>query len=443
MKLILRIFNIVIMAISLIATVFLFASPSFSFNSKIVLDIDSFSQFVPENEFTRDLDFVDLLGTDSIQVRIKFSLYPDGVSKIMNGDREIINDEILAKNIDEIVGIIHEPVDLITELAIRNFLETVITNEITFAVDEARQKYDPDGVGSSTQEIMDEVGMDEAYFHNFAYALYDSANKEDATTDSVGEDLYEQIDSALATAEESGMVDTSSFTDEKKEDLKTYFVSVLHDMNLIEEDGVHIRPIGMISYIYMIDFLKQALDGKVEASVLAQKSDENIPEYSDRLLNTYVITMMPEIVYQIVGYISLGLFIGLFVFAGVWALLFVITLLRTFTKKPWTVFGFWFWPIGSLQLVLGLGLTMLGKVILPSYNVLGMLQIPIELPIKTIILAPRTYALVPSLLFLGVMILAIVYGIFKRVVKHQVKEEEYDEKFDDDEDDENEEDDDK
>lgn len=436
MKLVLRIFNIAIMLLSLVATVFLFASPSFSFNSNIALDINSFSQFVPDNEFTHDLNFVDLLGTDTIQVRVKFSLDAGGVSKIMNGDREIINKEILEKNVDEIVGILHEPVDLITELTIRNFLKTVITNEITYAVDEARAKYDPDGVGSSTEEIMNEVGMDEAYFDAFTYSLYNSANQEGSTTDTVGEALYSEIDEALAKAEESGMVDTSSFTDEKKEDLKTYFVSVLNDMNLIEDDGVTIRPIGLISYIYMIDFLSQQLDGKVAPSELERQPGESLQDQSNRVLNLYILTMMPEMVYQVIGYVSLGLFIGLFVFAGVWALLFVITLLRTLTKKPWTIFGFWFWPIGSLQLILGIGLTYFGKVVLRNMQSQILAQIPMELPIQSVVLAPRTYALVPSLIFMGIVVLSIVYRIIKAVVKHQVRQEEYEEE--DEEDDENE-----
>ena len=437
MKLVLRIFNIVIMALSLIATVVLFVTPAFSFNSNVSLDVSTFSQFVPDNEFTHDLDFVELLGTDTIQVRVKFSLDYGGVTKTMNGDHEIINNDILAKNVDEIIGIIHEPVDLITELAIRNFLKTVVTQEITFAVDDARNKYaaqygEPE---SSTEEIMDEVGMNEAYFDNFSYVLYNSANSEGATTDSVETVLYEQIDSALAIAEDSGMVDTTSFSEAKKADLKEYFISVLGDMNLVEDDGYHIRPIGMISYYYMIDYLKGELDGKIPNSELAQKSGENIPDYSNRLLNEFIITMMPNTVYQVVGYICLGIFIGIFIFAIAWGLLFVITLLKTLTRKPWTVFGFWFWPLGSLQLFLGLGLTVFGKFILPKIDVLSNFKFPIQLPIKSIILAPRTFALIPSIIFLLVAVIAIVYFFFKRAVKHQVREEDYEDQFEDDEDD--------
>ena len=423
MKLVLRVLNIVIMALAVTASVFLFASPAFTFNSRICLNIDSFSQFVPENDFTRDLNFVDLLGTDEIQVRLKFNLSAGGVSKIMNGDRDIINNEFVSSNVEEIVDILDEPVKLITELTIRNFLFTVIKDQITSEVDKARQQAIDSGltVTSTTQEIMDEVGIDDAYFNDFTYAMYSAADIEGATTDSVGDVLFEQIDTALAKAEESGMVDTSSFSEETKTSINSYFVSVMHDMNLIEADGTTLKPISLISYIYMTDFIKDQLVGKVTTAELERQTGETIPTYGRRLLSLYVLSMMPDMVYQIIGYVSLGLFIGLFVFAAVWGLLFVITLLKTLTKKPWTFFGFWFWPIGALQLLLGLGLTVFGKFLLPSFNILSM--VPVELPIKSIVIAPRTYALAPSLIFIATAAVAVVYAICAKIAKSQYRDQ--------------------
>ena len=423
MKLVLRVLNIVIMALAVTASVFLFASPAFTFNSRICLNIDSFSQFVPENDFSRDLNFVDLLGTDEIQVRLKFNLSAGGVSKIMNGDREIINNEFVSSNVEEIVDILDEPVKLITELTIRNFLFTVIKDQITSEVDKARQQAIDSGltVTSTTQEIMDEVGIDDAYFNDFTYAMYSAADIEGATTDSVGDVLFEQIDTALAKAEESGMVDTSSFSEETKTSINSYFVNVMHDMNLIEADGTTLKPISLISYIYMTDFIKDQLVGKVTTAELERQTGETIPTYGRRLLSLYVLSMMPDLVYQIIGYVSLGLFIGLFVFAAVWGLLFVITLLKTLTKKPWTFFGFWFWPIGALQLLLGLGLTVFGKFLLPSFNILSM--VPVELPIKSIVIAPRTYALAPSLIFIATAAVAVVYAICAKIAKSQYRDQ--------------------
>ena len=83
------------------------------------------------------------------------------------------------------------------------------------------------------------------------------------------------------------------------------------------------------------------------------------------------------------------------------------------------MFGPWFWIVGSLQLVLGLGLTIVGKVILPRVKMnFG------QIPLKSFLIAPRTYALVPSILFLICIGLAIAYVILKSIAKKQDRAEE-------------------
>ena len=82
------------------------------------------------------------------------------------------------------------------------------------------------------------------------------------------------------------------------------------------------------------------------------------------------------------------------------------------------MFGPWFWIIGALQLVLGLGLTIFGKVIFPTLN------IPYgSLPINTVQFAPRTYALIPSILFIAAIVLGIVYAFIKHAAKKEYQQE--------------------
>ena len=164
MKLIVRILNFVIMGLSLAAAVLLFAMPAFSFNSNIALDVQKLSSFVPETQYTKDIDIVNSLGTDEIQVAIKFSLNLGGVAKSMGGNRQTINDSIVSKNVDDIVTTMHEPVDLITDYSIRSIIKSTIKDEITKQIDAAKT-----GSGSTAQEIMDESGIDDKYFTNFAF----------------------------------------------------------------------------------------------------------------------------------------------------------------------------------------------------------------------------------------------------------------------------------
>ena len=424
MKTVLRIFNIVIMAIAALATIFLFVSPTISFNSKVSVDIATFSEFVPSTPYTEDLDIVSLLGTDTIEVGVKFRLNVGDTNKVMNKDRDFVNDGMIGPNVNDIVDILHDPVNLITEYYVRTFLKGLIKDEITQQIDNARQKYG--ATDSTAEEIMEEVGMDDEYFDNFTFAMYRAADEEDATVDSITEVLYEQIDDALAKAEQTGVVDTSGYTEDSKAGLKEDVVSNLETMELVNEDGT-VKRISLMAFNYLANYLKEQLDGKVDPSELVMKEDEDDFAFSTRLLRVFLYNQIPDDVYDVMGYVALALFICMFVFAANWVLLILITLFRTLlSKKPWTIFGPWFWFLGGLQIILGFTITYLGKVVLPSYDIASVMA-AVHIPIRGILLAPRTFALVPSIFYMICVPLAIVYGFFKRRVRRQIRQEKEDE----------------
>ena len=420
MKLVLRIFNIFILAIAAAATVCLFVFPTFTFHSNIALDVNTFSQFVPSVAgYTDNIDIAYLIGTDTIQVGINFELTIGDTTKVMNGNRDVINNQLISKNVDDIVQTLHEPVDLITDYTIRSAIQTIITNEVTTQIqniiNENSLSYTPD-------EIKSEVGMDDAYFKDLSYLLYDSANENGATVDSVTNVLFDQIDEALAEIDYAmADFDKSSFSESSKTEIKNNLTSVLGEFQLINSDET-LKKIGDISYIYLSDFLKTELSSRVaDPAELEQRTDETTPAYADRLLGLYVLNQTPDMAYQIIGYVALGLIIGLFVFAALWVILFTITLIKTFSKnKPWTMFGPWFWVFGSLQIILGIGLLVFGKFVLPNINlnVTG-------LPLKRLVLAPRTAALIPSMIFIACIFIGIAYAVLRGIAKRQYKNEQY------------------
>ena len=414
MKIAIRILNVIIMAISVVAGIFLFMPPAFSFNSKVTINVETFSQFVPETEYSKDIDIPTLLGTDSIYVGLRFKLDAKGIYDMKDGDKEKINDSLIAENLKEMIGILHEPVDLITDFTIRATIKRLVQEQITTNVDQAVQTYNSkSGSNSKTEDVMEEVGINDAYFTNFSNSLYNAANSDGATVDYVNEVLLDQVNEALSRAEKSGAADVSSFGDEQKQALSDSFLSIFTSLNLVEEDGVHLKKISSIAYIYLADYLKGELKSSHDEATLERQSGENDETYADRLLELFVINKMPDIFYQIVGYVSLGLFIGLFVFAGVWAILLLITLIKTFTKKPWTIFGFWFWIVGIVELIVGFGLTVITRIVLSKFVDVSKLG----LPIKQVLVSIKTYALVPSILFVVMIVLGIVYAFFRRACK--------------------------
>ena len=413
MKIAIRVLNIIIMAISVAAGIFLFMPPAFSFNSKVTINVATFSQFVPETEYSKDIDIPTLLGTDSIYVGVRFQLDVAGIADMKDGDKEKINDKLIAENLEEMIWLLHEPIDLITDFTIRANIKRLISEQVYANVDQAVQTYNQKaGLDNKTEDIMEDVGINDAYFTNFSNALYDAANADGATIDSTNEVLLDQINEALIRAESSGAADTSSFGDSQKEAMTESLKGVFQSLNLIEDDGVHLKKISAIAYMYLADYLKGQLKESYDEATLERKSGEKDEAYADRLLELFVKDKMPDLFYKIVGYVSLGLFIGLFVFAGVWAILLVITLLKTFTKKPWTIFGFWFWIVGVVELVVGFGLTAITKLVLSKFDVSQF-----GLPIKEVLISIKTYALVPSILFAVMIVVGIVYAFIRNAAK--------------------------
>ena len=119
-------------------------------------------------------------------------------------------------------------------------------------------------------------------------------------------------------------------------------------------------------------------------------------------------------VYKIIGYVCLGVFIGLFVFAGVWLAFAAFEVLHFFfpTKKH-RLFKVLFLPLftllGLLQIGLGFVLTGVCKYVLPEKLDLA----SFNLPVKEAIIVPRTYTLATSIVFIIAIGIGIAYCVLK------------------------------
>ena len=426
-KLIIKIFNCVIMAIAAVATIFLFASPSLSFNSRIDVNVEKLAEFIPANDFSKDIKVVESLGTDNISVSLKFKIYASDVSKIMKNDKERINEILIDNNVQDLVQELHEPVNLITDHAIRTVVESTVRKEMTTRVDSARVKYEdehPSAPKTTTEAIMDQVGLNDKYFKAFTTTLYEAADSNDANLTAVSNVVFGRIEDILARAKKLGLnVDTSTFNESNKGDVKDNLKNIFKQINLVKADDEHLEKISDIAYVYLTTYLKNELTkkhGTLDASY-NQKAGETMSEYSDRLLGVFVDDLMPDVFYQTVRGVAIGLFIGLFIFTLTWVGLIAITALRTFvTKKTWTFFGPWFWLVGLLQVALGFVLTYVGKYVLPTKIEISKL-VP---QLNGVLIAPRTYALVPSILFCVCVVLGIAYFVLKILFKKKLKNDE-------------------
>ena len=410
MKLMVRIMHLVIAAIAAVATILLFAMPALSFNSKVVLDVEAVSNIVPSTEFTKDIDFVEVLGTNEIQAGISFKLSATDINKVMNGDRDVINEKVLIKNMDETLQTLDDGIEVLADYTIRTNLTGIVKQELIKQVENAKPE------DKTTEEVLEYLSLGDEEYKEFAYSLYDGAKSKNANVDSVGQVLLEHIDEILVKVEKMTGSKSGTFTDEQKEDAKNNMKGMLKQVKILKDDDYSLHPISDLPYLYAIDFVKEKLNEKVSADKLAIKEGETNREYSNRMLETYVVTQMPEIVYQIVGYVSLGLFIGMFVIAGTWILLAAFEVLHFFfVNKKHRLFKGLFMPFfilaGIIQIVLGFVLTGVVKYVLPE-------KIDItkfNLPIKSAVIVPRTCTLATSIVFIiaiGAMIALCILKIF-------------------------------
>lgn len=451
MKSVVRIFNLIIMAVSGLAAALLFINSTLTFNSRISFDNEFINNYfstvvekinqptqsetdpVLKEPFINEINVTKILGTDHVNLKVQFDLSFSEINTLMGKrDKELVNQELLDKNLSSIFADLHEAVNILTEYTARTALRSVAKKEIYKQV---RKSLEDTGYPSTATELMDEVGMNDNYFRGFAKTLYDAANIPDNPSTAKEDDgcsvnkfvqtIKLQLEDVLDEADKitGGKVNKEAMLNNPDLDneLRNGFISVITAADLIQSDGETFVKMEKAAYVFLAKILKEQLSGTVSPGELEPQVGESREAYAERLSKLYAHNMLPDVFYTIIGYSSLGLFIGVIVFAAIWAILIVITLIRTFSsKKPWTIFGPWFWIVGSLQVVLGLALTIFCKFYLPS---MSFMQRALEgSPIKSLAVAPRTSMLIPSMIFLGMIVFAIVYTIIAHPVKKEYKD---------------------
>ena len=414
MKLISRIVNLVIAATAVVATVLLFSLAPLSFNSKVVVEVDTIAQAIPETDYTKDIKASELLGTEEIQAGIKFKLSFADVKEAKGGNKEVMNDRLLKGNLESTLLTLEEAIDVLADNTIRKALNTTIKEEVKKQIENAKADNEQ-AQKMSADDILNYLGLGEEYFKNFTIALYSEANRKNATPDSVGNVLLEQTDEVIVRAERSGVAKAGAFTDEQKNSVKSGLNTILNQLDMINEDGT-IKPLNDLPYIYAIKYIQKELTGKVSNDQLKAQTGETTRDHSNRLLELYVFDLMPEEFYTVVEYVSLGVIIAMFVLAGIWLFLAAYEVLAfLFPQARLSLIKVFLWPLFGIasivQILLGFVLTGVFKYVVPEAFDLSTLKIPV----KEVILVPRTFALGTSIVVIVTIGLLIVSFALKKI----------------------------
>ena len=153
MKTVLRLLNFVIMALSAVATILLFTTPTFSFNSNIGINVSALNNLIPENEYTGPIDIAHVLGSKEIHLSVKFNFGFDDVNQTMSGGNKTKIDElVIDKNVEGLFTDLYEPVDIITEYTVRTVLNKIIKDQMSQQIENALSEAAIES-GSTAQDI--------------------------------------------------------------------------------------------------------------------------------------------------------------------------------------------------------------------------------------------------------------------------------------------------
>lgn len=424
MRKVLRILNIIYMAIAVAAIIVYFTVPFVNLEANVVInktEITTLINKVPGGEKLKESDL--FKENEQVEVSIRLNVTPTEVFKAASGDRvETINTYFIYPKIQDVINALRDQVNRASVAILRYAAKDTINNQV--------DKYRED-------QPINQEKVEEA-----ADKILDSILEENATVESVSETIYEEVVNIL---DDAGI----EHGDLTQEQIEEKLEEVLDEYGLVNEDGTLKDPedvAGALLYdlITQYDIFGSEGSGIGEEGDLTSSSSTepkpaihraNTPSNEltveekaakvESVLTEQIKTRLQGQFITISSGAYVGMLILFIIFIVTWAFLFIFTLIRTCRpKKCYTFFGPIFWAVGAVQIALGIGLMIasnaagnivnyLGGVITKSGTFLSIFQ--------EIHISASASALIPGILVLCCIPLTIVYHIYKKKVKKQIK----------------------
>lgn len=372
-----------------------------------VIDNDQITELLKTIPGAENLTTHEIFGDEKISTSVNLDISTQILFHSFKSDAEqVVEDNFITPNIKNIVTSLKNPINKVAVAVLKNTAKQTLKQQI-------------ENAGGSVSE--DEL-------NKATEAVYEEITKEGATVDSVAEVIKEQID------------DLVTGSDVPLDDIKQQLQEELEKYGAIKEDGT-IENIDILTSAFLYDLLSDPNNplngggsGEEEESSEAKYVVANAPDPNDKtveekaaevqdLLAKQIRQRLPEGFSSVIVSIGKGMLFGLIIFIGTWGFVLLFTLLRTFRKKKcYTWVGTWFWPIGLIQVVCGVGMTIVSKF---AFKLVQKVGGSITGSAATIFdnmdFTITSSAFIPSIFFLCMIPLAIIYHIFKKKLKKQIK----------------------
>lgn len=416
---VIRILNIVYMAIATVAIIFFFAVPFVDASVNVTLNNQYVFELIQKNvPGAEKLKINDVFVDDQkVSATVRLNITPiQLVQSYSDKSKENIQTYFITPNCNDLVDALLPQIKNVAMAILRYTAKDTVNNEI--------EKYN--------QTAAETINVDEETLNEATDNILEELEREGATTESVANTIYEEIIIIIGE-------DGSSNID--KELIEQTLAEQLEKYGLVNEDGTIRNDDGTINQI-LYDLIKSgtifpptvegggenpstsSVPPNSEPNLLIRKANETTnnnqkkteEDVKNALAESLTELLGPQfVIVTTTAYQTL--FVVLIVFVVVWGFLLVYTFIRTFRrKKCYTFVGPLFWFVGFFQIALGIGLMVASQFPIDFTSMISQLDI-----FETIKPNISASALVPGILVIVCIPLTIVYKHFKKKLKKQIR----------------------
>ena len=420
MKRRIKIFNFILMALAAASMICLVVTPTIKLDFGYHLSSEQIAELARGNDEEKEnsgIDFVKLLGEEGVNLDFSFEVRSKMLLKAFKEDaRTVVEEEFVKPNVENMVNSLRDPFRQIgratTKLMFTTYYISYFDAEIAIAQEVVGDTRDVD-------EVRNAGGLTNAYLEELGVRAYEKAGLGNATVTAVSNEMFDSTNEATRKFNSNGTGVTLVELDESgRGTVRDALVSMFDSMGIIKEDGESLYSFEVVADAFLVDTFEQG-----------EHKDENVETKAARLntvLANFIRSMLPEESYDMIIMGLKFLFIGLFIFEAIWGFYFIFTLLRTLLakKKVYTFTGLIFWILGLVQIVLGVGLTVV-IAILTNGDVLSKIAgdggEAASKALASISFSLYTCTFIPSIILLVMVPLTIVYKVNKHKYKKQLK----------------------
>ena len=423
MKTVIKVFNIVFLALAALAMTTLFTSPTLSVNANLTMTAEQIAKAMPSSGGEEDIDVAALLEGETIHVGLTLSVQSKMLVRSLSDDpKTVIDEEFIDPNVNSVVLALRDPIYKVGKGMLKQTATKNLITKFESAIDDFKESSD----SRTAEQIRLEAGLNDSYFVNLSESVFEVVTQEEATVTKVNDVMFDGISRAVSQLNNANVgVTVTSIDESYKSSLRSTTKELLSGLKMVKSDGETLYPFNVVMDAMLADVFRQTNNEEIpEGETIEEKAEKLMP-----ILTDFIKKTIPTDAYDTIALALKALLGVLGLFLLVWAFFFIFTLVRTilgFCGKPkmWTFTGPIFWIFGFFQIILGLVVTVASSVLLNGEFLSSMMKGAegAEM-LKGLTGSISTSMLIPSIIVLVMFPACIVYGVFKRKYKRSLKQE--------------------